>query len=67
MRLAERATDAESMAKDLALARTETQDHHALFAMASIQTSRLAPRTWHDRTKVLPLSQATNVTGAATE
>ena len=67
MRLAERATDVESMAEDQVLATMETQDRLVQHATDIIQIVKLAPRTWHDRTKVLPLSQATNVTGAATE
>ena len=64
--MAGRVTDAVSMAEWLlALVRMEILDHHAPFAMASIQTSRLAPRIWRDRTRLSRPSQAPNVIGVA--
>ena len=65
--MAERATDVESMAEDQVLAKMEIQDRLVPFVMASTRTSRLALRTWHDRTKVSRPSQEVSVIGAAVE
>ena len=66
MRLAAK-VDVVNLAKALGVARTRTLDHLARYAMGFTQIVKLVLRSWRDRTKVSPLSLATNVTGAATE
>ena len=59
--------DVVNLAKAQGVARMRTLDRLVRYAMGFIQTAKLALRTWHDRTSLSTLSQATNVTGAATE
>ena len=65
--MAGKAVVVENMARDQGLTEAQLQDRLARYATVSTQTSRLARRSWLDRTSLSLLSQVTNATGAAME
>ena len=67
VRLAGKAVAVENMARAQGLTEAQLQDRLARYATVSTRTSRLARRSWLDRTSLSLLSQVTNATGAAME